>query len=464
VPAQGDDPARARRGLRPLLASAGVSVSGDGAFNVAAPLLAVTLTNNPAAIATVTAAVYAPWLFVGLPAGALVDRWPKRLVLVWSDLLRVGVLGLFCALMVLGHASLVALVITVILVGIGQCFFDPAAQTVVPFLVGRDEDTLNQSNGRLAAVDAVGRAMIGPLGGAWIFTIGRVLPFVADAVSFLISALFVSRLPRMNPHGQRHEPILTAVRTGLGQLYRVRELFVLALATATYNIGYFAVIATFVLYSRDILHVDGLGYGAYFGVLATSAIVTGWKGTRLVRGMPAIQVQALAMAVAGIGWLLLTFVANIWVTGVLFASIGVTAMLGSVTSTSACQRLAPDGSLGRINSIFRCMLLAPMESAHSSAAGPPTITGSPHLSSSGRRSSSPPPPSSGSFEADVRRQSGLRTANCAGHLVARVATVIPTTDKRDPAAMRRRASNGWRRLRWSSCVRRRRPPGCPRPR
>lgn len=342
-----------RRRLRPLIMSVGISVSGDGAFNIAAPLLAATLTKNPAAIATVTAAVYAPWLIVSLPAGALVDRLPKRSVLIWSDLLRVGVLGLFCALIMMERISLVALIVTVFLIGAGECFFGPAAENVVPYVVGRNATALHQANGRILAVDAVSRGMIGPLGGAWVFTLGRVFPFVADAASFAISALFVSRLPRIEPPPARHEPIFVAIHTGLSQIYRVRELFVLALSMAAYNFGYFSVIGIFVLYTRDTLHVGEIGYSAYFAVLAVTATAMGWKGTKLIQGSSAGQVQAIALAVGGIGWLALIAVPNIWLTGVVFAGIGATASLGSIAITSTRQRLAPADSLGRINSIFR---------------------------------------------------------------------------------------------------------------
>jgi len=90
--------AASSRGVAPLLVSTGVSVAGDGAFAASAPLLAASLTHSPLAISTVTVATYVPWLVIGLPAGALVDRWPKRLVMVTADLVRAGVLAVLCVL------------------------------------------------------------------------------------------------------------------------------------------------------------------------------------------------------------------------------------------------------------------------------------------------------------------------------------------------------------------------------
>lgn len=116
-----------RRGLGLLLASTGVAITGQGMLTAAAPLLAASLTRDPFAVSAVTAASYAAWLLIGLPAGALVDRWPRRQVLVITDLLRAVVLGALTLLIATDRASVPALVLAVFLVGVGSCFFDPAA-------------------------------------------------------------------------------------------------------------------------------------------------------------------------------------------------------------------------------------------------------------------------------------------------------------------------------------------------
>src|SRR5690349_9445068 len=94
-----------RRGLRLLLASTGVAITGQGMVLTAAPLLAASVTRNPLAVSVVTAASYAAWLIIGLPAGALVDRWPLRAVMVITDLLRCAALGVFAVLTATGHAA-----------------------------------------------------------------------------------------------------------------------------------------------------------------------------------------------------------------------------------------------------------------------------------------------------------------------------------------------------------------------
>jgi hypothetical protein len=143
------------------------------------------------------------------------------------------------------------------------------------------------------------------------------------------------------------------MRTGIRQLYEIRELFVLAVSTGLYNLGYFAAIGILALYTRDVLHVGEIWYGGLFAVLGTAGTLVGWFGTGLIRGMTDLRVRAATLAIPGFGWLIAAAVPNIWVTVALFASVGATAVLGALTTSSAYQRLAPEGSLGRITSIGR---------------------------------------------------------------------------------------------------------------
>src|SRR3954453_21515024 len=83
----------------PLLPPTAISVTGDGALLAAAPLLAATLTRDPLAVSSVTAAVYVPWLLFGLPAGALVDRWRRRRVMISADIFRAAVLAVLVGLL-----------------------------------------------------------------------------------------------------------------------------------------------------------------------------------------------------------------------------------------------------------------------------------------------------------------------------------------------------------------------------
>lgn len=341
------------RGVGPLLAATGISVTGDGALIAAAPLLAASLTRDPLAVSAVTAAFYLSWLLVGLPAGALVDRRARRPVLVAADVVRAVILAALAALVLSGTASVPLLVAAVLLVGVAQCFFDSAAQAVIPAIVGRDKETLTRTNGRYWALDTIGRSLAGPPLGSTTFAVNKTLPFAGDALSFLASAVLVSRLPQVPAPDGPHERVRVAVRGGLQHLARTRELLVLALSLGAYNFGYNLAIATFVLYAKDVLHVADAGYGFLLATMAVGGVAAGWRAAPLLRRLSYRQAQAVALLVQGLAWLGVAAAPNAILAGVLLAVLGAASALTSVAVGSARQALTPDALLGRVVSAFR---------------------------------------------------------------------------------------------------------------
>jgi MFS family permease len=341
------------RGVGPLLASTAISVTGDGAFIAAAPLLAASLTRNPVAVSTVTAAFYLPWLLTGLLAGVLVDRWPRRPVLVAADLVRAVILTVLAVLVFVRAVNVLFLVIVVLLVGVAQCFFDSAAQATIPAVVGRDKEALTHTNGRFWALDTVGRSLIGPPLGSTTFALNKTLPFLGDALSFLASAVLVSRLPRVPASDGPREGLLTAVREGLQHLIHTRDLRALAFSMGAYNFGYNLAIATFVLYAKDVLRVADAGYGVLLAAMAVGGVIAGWRAASLTRRLSYRQVQAAALLVQGLAWAGVALAPNAVVVGVLFAFLGAASSLASVAVGSARQALTPDKLLGRVVSTFR---------------------------------------------------------------------------------------------------------------
>jgi MFS family permease len=324
-------------------------------FLAAAPLLASSLTRNPVAVSAVTAAGYVAWFLVGLPAGALVDRWPRRAVLVAADLLRAVVLAVLVVLVVTGHVNVPVVVGAVFLVGVGSCFFEPAAQAAVPIVVGKNRDALSHANGKLWAFDTFGRALAGPPLGAAAFVAAAALPFGLDAVSFVASALFLSRLSLGRPASGGHEPVLRAARAGVVYLARSAELRLLGLGMAAYNFGYNVAFATLVLYVQDVLKLGDFGYGALVATAAVGGIAGGWLGPRIGKRMSAGTVYAIALLVQGAAWTTVWLSANPWASGVALACLGVASTTVSVVGGAARQLLTPDNMLGRITAATRLL-------------------------------------------------------------------------------------------------------------
>src|SRR3954470_20397637 len=150
--------------FRRLWASVGVSLLGSEITLLAMPLAAVAVLDASAGqVALLAAAGTAPFLLLGLPAGAWVDRWPRRTLMVGCDRLRALLLGSVPLAWALGALTLVHLFVVTFAVGALSVFFDVAALSVLPALVNRRD--LAPANGSLEAARAVAQTSGPALGG-----------------------------------------------------------------------------------------------------------------------------------------------------------------------------------------------------------------------------------------------------------------------------------------------------------
>src|SRR6266540_3112811 len=135
----------------------------------ALPLLVLQITSSPLALSLVVVAVEIPWVLVSLYAGVVVDRLDRRRVMVWADIVRFAILIVLVVLILTSWVNLAWLVLTAFVLGVGQVFFDLAAQSAVPDFVSRDPRHLSVANGRIAAAEINGEDFVGPPLGSALF-------------------------------------------------------------------------------------------------------------------------------------------------------------------------------------------------------------------------------------------------------------------------------------------------------
>ncbi|MGY0539762.1 MFS transporter [Nocardioides sp. YJ-D4] len=350
APVEVREPGTSPRGLGRLLASTGVSMIGQGAATAAVPLLAASLTRDPLLVSLVVAASYAAWLVVGLPAGALVDRWPRRQTMVIADLVRVVLLALVAAGVLVEWLPIWGLIAVVFMIACASCFFDPAAQAAIPVLATREPAALAKANGHLWTLDIFGRSLVGPPLGAALFASAAVLPFALNSVTFLVSALLLVGLSGLGraEHPDGAQPVHHAVRDGVLYLVRHPGLRLLTFGIGTYNFGYNIAFAILVLFAQDTLGLRDQGFGILLAMLAVGGAVGGWLGPRVHRVLSAASTYSLALAVQGIAWLVVVTTQNVYASGAALAVVGLASTVVSVVGGTARQTLTPDHLLGRI--------------------------------------------------------------------------------------------------------------------
>jgi MFS family permease len=184
-------PLRRNPGFRLLWIGQVLSDTGTSAALIAYPLLILALTHSAVIAGVVGTVRLVVELLLGLPGGALADRFDRRLTLIACDSVRAVVLALL-AVLVLAHLVTWPIVLVVAAIdGAGAVLFDPAVGAAMPVVVADEqlETAWAATEGRSYAASLAGPA----IGGA-LFSLGSAIPFIGDAVSYAISVGTVSRI------------------------------------------------------------------------------------------------------------------------------------------------------------------------------------------------------------------------------------------------------------------------------
>jgi hypothetical protein len=289
-----------------LWAANAISNVGDGVAGVAGPLLVASLTDSPALVAGAAFAQQLPWLVFSLPDSTSVALLPS----------------------------------------------------IVP------AEGLARANARLLGTYLVGNQLAAPPFGAWLFVAAPALPFAFAAASFLAAALLLA--PLLGRHGSapRPEPrsrgtLPAEIVQGLGWLWRHRTLRLLALCVGVMNLAGAGSFAIWVLWARERLGVQGVGFGA----LVTAYTAGGLLGTMLVgplerRFGPATLLRA-GLGIEAASQLSLALARSPWVAGPTLVAFGAHATVWGVVSVSLRRRIVPEAHRGRVNSVYFLGITAP---------------------------------------------------------------------------------------------------------
>src|SRR5262249_7708027 len=154
----------------------------------------LVLNATPFQMSMLASADLLPGLMIGLFAGAFVDRFRRRPVLIAADLMR-GILLLSIPVAAfLHHLHIVHLFITAFFVGILGFLFDVAYISYLPSIV--ESDKLIEANSRLSATASVAEVAGFGLGGWLVQLLTAPIAIVIDSISFFISAVFVGTIKR----------------------------------------------------------------------------------------------------------------------------------------------------------------------------------------------------------------------------------------------------------------------------
>ena len=328
---------------------------GDGLVLAAFPLIATGLSTDPVAVSMITAAAGLPWLVFGPLAGAIVDRFDRRKLMVAFDVGRAMIVAAFAVAVATDAVALWAIYLVVFLIATGETVVDTSSQTILPALVPKDR--LDVANGRLFSTMTVAHRFIGPPLGGWLFGVAVVVPIAADSATFAVAALLMLSLSgRFQPQLKASDPvgnIASSVVEGFKWLWGNRPIRTFAIGAGVLNIGIMAGESILVLFAQDQLGVGAFGFGSLFAALAV-----GYAAGSAVAPTVTARLDRLAIIGVGVGLIALSLAAiamsrNWFPAAAGLFGIGIGSGLWDVIAVSYRQAAVPDRLLGRIMAAYR---------------------------------------------------------------------------------------------------------------
>jgi len=182
-----------------------VSSIGDWLYLVALLVLVFRSGASPLVLGIVGAARIVPYILLSVPAGIAADRYDRRLILITTDVAR-GVIMLALTALALLEGSILLVVVLSLVAACFSAFFSPAIGSLIPSLV-RDEQELGPANAAWSSLDNLA-FIIGPAVSAILIAVGTIpLAFFLNAITFLVVAAVLWRLPKVERTPRPASPV-----------------------------------------------------------------------------------------------------------------------------------------------------------------------------------------------------------------------------------------------------------------
>lgn len=348
------------RDFRLLWSGQTVSIFGNFIYGVAVPFQILALGGSALQLGIGASIASIAMILSLLVAGAVVDRLPRRRVILVSDLVSGVVTMVVAVLGFSGALRIEHLYVAAAFFGIAFSFTGPAISAIIPELI--PADVLVPGN----AVQGLSRQIAqvgGPVvGGAVVALSGAPMAFALDALTFFFSFLAVS-LVTSRPTEQRIAlPFVRQIRDGLAFTFSIPWLWITIFLWAFINMansGPFVVALPLLV--RDVLLGDARTYGAIIAAMGAGEVIGTFTISQMRVRRVGIAIYAWAM-VAAVASIVLGLAPLLPVIMAMFAVRGLSIVGFGVLWQSALQRHVPREMLGRVVSIdwFGAVLMGPV--------------------------------------------------------------------------------------------------------
>ncbi|TQJ74795.1 MFS transporter [Streptomyces sp. SLBN-31] len=331
-----------------------VSNIGTWMQRIAQDWLVLSLTGSATAVGVTTGLQFLPMLLFGLYGGVLVDRLPKRRTLLFTQS-AMGLSGIALAVLTLsGHVQVWHVYLAAFFVGLATVVDNPARQSFVTEMVGRDQlqnaVSLNSANFQSARLigPAVAGVMITGVGTGWAFLFNG-LSFIATLTGLVMMRSRELHAVERAPRGKGQ------LREGLHYVAGRPELIwtiVLIGFVSTFGFNFPVYLSAF---ADDVFHAGAGSYSLFNTLMAVGSLAGALLAAR--RGTARMRVLVVAAAAFGTLEIVAALAPSLWLFALFMVPIGMFGMTVNVTANTSVQMSTDPAMRGRVMSLYMMVFM-----------------------------------------------------------------------------------------------------------
>ena len=329
-----------------------ISLIGTWMQNIAQPWLAYTLTNSPFLLSLIGIVQFTPMLVFSLFAGVIIDKFPKKKILLFTQSASLLITLILAVLVWTGKVQYVHILIMATALGIVNTIDMPSRQSIIIELVGKDDlmnaIALNSMVFNLARI--LGPAIAGLVMGY----AGISICFFVNAVSFaaVLGSLFFIKLNPVVGKVKNNTNVLSEIKDGLKYIYQKKVLLhtVLILAIVGTFVPNFNVLVP--VFAKEVLKQNEAGFGILMSFMGFGSFLGAMCIATLSKSGPKKLLIYIVPFIVGTT-LIITGCTNVYLlTGSFLAITGFFFISFTSNANSTLQLNSSNEYRGRVMSVY----------------------------------------------------------------------------------------------------------------
>lgn len=328
-----------------------ISALGTGISSLSYPFLMLAMTHSPAQAGLTGALRALPYLLLGLPAGALADRWNRKRVMILCDAGRALNMATIPLALWLSHLTAAQLYVNAVVGGILFVFFNVAEAARLPHVVPAEQ--LPAAAAAEEMMSSAARVVGPPLGGS-LYQLGHAVPFLADGLSYAASvlAIFSVKVEFQERRVAAPTHLRREIAEGVGWLWHHPLLRTVAVTTAGLQLAVSGV-SLLVIVLAQHQHASAPVIGALFSATGIGGVLGAALAPRVLRALGFGRVILGMMWGEVLLWPFFALAPNPVALGAVLGLFAFTMPIYGVATVSYRLQATPDHLRSRVGSVFR---------------------------------------------------------------------------------------------------------------